>query len=138
MKRIRTLYIAEKLSAATDLALALGAKCKTASPYAETPDGDVVTHAVGHMLELMEPGEYDDRWSKWNFDTLPILPPQLKYRPPTDDKRRAEQLKLIGSLLEKLIAWSLPRTPTVPARQSGGTFLIGLASRMRAAFSVFG
>ncbi|OQA33724.1 MAG: DNA topoisomerase 3 [Betaproteobacteria bacterium ADurb.Bin341] len=101
MKRIRTLFIAEKASAATDLALALGAKCKTASPYAETPDGDVVTHAVGHMLELKEPGEYDDRWSKWNFDTLPILPPKLEYRPPTDDRRRAEQLKLIGSLLAK-------------------------------------
>lgn len=34
----------------------------------------------GHVLELKYPGEYDEKWHKWNLDTLPIIPDKFQYK----------------------------------------------------------
>ncbi|MCE7791927.1 DNA topoisomerase III [Salipaludibacillus sp. CUR1] len=44
------------------------------------PEGAAVTWAVGHLCELVPPEEYTQKWKKWQLETLPIVPPEFKYR----------------------------------------------------------
>ena len=72
------LYICEKPSQARDLSEALGASVSK-SGYRTTPDGNTaVTWCLGHLLELYEPQQYDERYKKWNFADLPIIPEEYK------------------------------------------------------------
>ncbi len=68
------LYLCEKPSQAKDLSQALGASV-SGDGRRSTPDGSVVvTWCVGHLLELYEPQQYDEKYRKWNFGDLPIIP----------------------------------------------------------------
>lgn len=60
--------------------------------------GDVVTWCFGHIYELLEPGEYDPAWEKWNMETLPIIPKAWKRKPKPEAK---EQIKVIRDLLKQ-------------------------------------
>lgn len=72
------LYICEKPSQARDLSQALGASVSKTG-YRTTPDGNTaVTWCLGHLLELYEPQQYDERYKKWNFADLPIIPEEYK------------------------------------------------------------
>ena len=66
--------IAEKPSVAEDIAKVLGVGQKTDTHWLS--DDIVVTWAVGHLLELKTPEEYDDRLKDWrkSVDLLPIIP----------------------------------------------------------------
>ena len=76
----KTLVIAEKPSVGQDLARVLpgpfekhtGAGDKTAR-WLEGPE-HVITWAVGHLVQLAEPDEYDDKFKKWRMADLPIVP----------------------------------------------------------------
>lgn len=61
-------------------------------------NGYVVTWAVGHILQLAEPQEYNAEWKQWSLDTLPILPEMFKLKADPD---KAKQLKIIKELLKK-------------------------------------
>ncbi len=74
-----TLVLTEKPSVARDFARALRVGTRKTG-YFEGNDY-VITWAVGHLLELAEPQDYDPRWSRWRMDSLPILPRQLRYKP---------------------------------------------------------
>lgn len=91
---MKTLILTEKPSVARDFAGALGVKGRR-DGYLEN-DRYVVTWAVGHLLELMEPQDYDPKWSKWRLETLPILPEAFRYKPL---KKTAKQLSIIQKLL---------------------------------------
>src|SRR5439155_18604771 len=39
-------------------------------------DDYVITWAVGHLVQLAEPEEYDEKWKKWRMADLPIVPPK--------------------------------------------------------------
>jgi DNA topoisomerase-3 len=63
-------------------------------------DDYVITWAVGHLVQLAEPEEYDEKWKKWKMADLPIVPPDgFKLVP--RDARAKKQLKLIETLLKR-------------------------------------
>ncbi len=75
----KTLIIAEKPSVAGDMSRALG-KFKKSEGFYEN-DTTVVTHAVGHLVELLMPNEYKKEWRSWTLDNLPIIPDQFQLKP---------------------------------------------------------
>jgi DNA topoisomerase III len=76
---LSTLILTEKPSVARDFAQALGVKSRK-DGFLEGNDF-IITWAVGHLVELAEPHDYDPKWTKWSLATLPILPELLKYKP---------------------------------------------------------
>src|SRR5881409_3307807 len=63
-------------------------------------DDYVITWAVGHLVQLAEPEEYDEKWKKWKMADLPIVPPNGFKLVPRDAKSK-KQLKLIETLLRR-------------------------------------
>src|SRR5437588_2176688 len=63
-------------------------------------DEYVITWAVGHLVQLAEPEEYDEKWKKWRMADLPIVPPDGFRLVPRDAKAK-KQLKLIETLLKR-------------------------------------
>src|SRR3954463_12245400 len=63
-------------------------------------DDIVITWAVGHLVQLAEPEEYDEKWKKWRMADLPIVPPNGFKLVPRDAKAK-KQLKLIETLLKR-------------------------------------
>src|SRR5256714_109885 len=61
-------------------------------------DDYVITWAVGHLVQLAEPEEYDEKWKKWKMADLPIVPPNGFKLVPRDAKSK-KQPKLIETLL---------------------------------------
>ena len=92
----KQLIIAEKPSVAQDIARALGGFTKE-KDYFESDDY-VLSSAVGHLLELVVPDEYEVKRGKWTFAHLPVIPPQFALRPieKTDDR-----LKLLTRLIKR-------------------------------------
>ncbi|HEY7621522.1 MAG TPA: DNA topoisomerase 3 [Solirubrobacteraceae bacterium] len=101
----KTLVIAEKPSVGNDLARVLpgpfekrtGAGEKTARSL-EGPD-HVITWAVGHLVQLAEPDEYDDKFKKWRMADLPIVPRHFKLV--VRDERSEKQMKVVRDLLRR-------------------------------------
>jgi len=94
----KTLVIAEKPSVARDIASALPGSFKKEDGYLES-DAYVVTYAVGHLVELAEPEDYDERFKKWRMADLPIVPDAFKLRP--RDPKSKKQLQLIHKLMAR-------------------------------------
>jgi DNA topoisomerase-3 len=63
-------------------------------------DDYVITWAVGHLVQLAEPEEYDEKWKRWKMADLPIVPPNGFKLVPRDAKSK-KQLKLIETLLKR-------------------------------------
>lgn len=68
----KALIIAEKPSVANDIARALGGFTKH-DEYFES-DEFVLSSAVGHLLEIAAPEEYEVKRGKWSFAHLPVIP----------------------------------------------------------------
>src|SRR5207244_783009 len=94
----KTLVITEKPSVARDIASALPGSFAKHEGFLESDDY-VITYAVGHLVELADPEEYEARFKRWRYADLPIVPPKFKLRP-RDDKSR-KQLRVIHSLLAR-------------------------------------
>ena len=94
----KTLVIAEKPSVGRDLAGALPDSFKSSKEktYLEG-DEYVITWAVGHLVGLAPPDDYDPKLKKWRFADLPILPDQFKLIP--NDERAGKQLRAIHRLM---------------------------------------
>src|ERR1700674_3340707 len=93
----RMLIICEKPSVARDVAGALfGRKAKRVGDFYEGPDG-VVAFAVSHLLEQVDPDEYDAKYKKGRSDDLPILPDEFRYKP--RDARAQAQLRALHKLM---------------------------------------
>ena len=73
--RSKTLIIAEKPSVAGDIAKALGGFTKH-DGYFESEDY-LLSYAVGHLLEIAAPTEYEVKRGKWSFAHLPVIPPRF-------------------------------------------------------------
>lgn len=56
-------------------------------------NGYRITWCVGHLVELVQPQEYDERFQKWSFDTLPIIPDEWKYNVKKDVKKQFSVVK---------------------------------------------
>jgi DNA topoisomerase-3 len=90
----KTLVIAEKPSVGRDLSGALPDTFKSSKDktYLEGDDY-VITWAVGHLVGLAPPDEYDPKLKKWRFADLPILPERFRLVP--NDERAKKQLNAI-------------------------------------------
>ena len=75
----KKLIIAEKPSVAADIARALGGFVRKGD-YFES-DSLVLSSAVGHLLQLAVPEEYDVKKGKWSFAKLPVIPPHFDLAP---------------------------------------------------------
>jgi DNA topoisomerase III len=95
---MKTLVIAEKPSVARDLADALPGTFENHDSYLESED-TVITFAVGHLVQLIDPEDYDERFKKWRMDDLPIVPEEFQLR--ARDKKAEKQLKVIHKLLKR-------------------------------------
>ncbi|WP_458398926.1 DNA topoisomerase 3 [Anaerotignum sp.] len=74
----KILVIAEKPSVARDIAKVLKANQK--GDGCLIGENYVVSWAVGHLVTLAEPEDYDEKYKKWNFSNLPILPEEMKLK----------------------------------------------------------
>lgn len=92
----KTLIIAEKPSVANDIAKTLGGFTKH-DDYFES-DEYVLSSAVGHLLEIAVPEEYDVKRGKWTFTHLPMIPPHFALNPIAKTESR---LKVLNKLIKR-------------------------------------
>ncbi len=72
----KILVLAEKPSVARDLAKVL--KCSQNKGSYIEGEKYVVTWALGHLVGLQDPEDYDDKYKKWEMETLPMLPEPME------------------------------------------------------------
>lgn len=92
----KQLIIAEKPSVAQDIARALGGFTKE-KDYFES-EHYVLSSAVGHLLELTVPEEFEVKRGKWTFAHLPVIPPHFALNP---IPKTEDRLKLLTRLLKR-------------------------------------
>lgn len=85
------LIITEKPSVAQSIAKVLGAQ-KRQDGYLEG-NGYLVSWCVGHLVELSMPEAYDEKYSRWRYDDLPILPERWKYQVSSVTRKQYDILK---------------------------------------------
>jgi DNA topoisomerase-3 len=86
----KTLVIAEKPSVAQDIVRALTPVAGKFDKHDEHFENDtyVVTSAVGHLVEIQAPEEFDVKRGKWSFANLPVIPPHFDLKPVDKTKTR--------------------------------------------------
>ena len=86
----KTLVIAEKPSVAQDIVRALTPVAGKFEKHDEHFENDryVVTSAVGHLVEIQAPEEFDVKRGKWSFAHLPVIPPYFDLKPVDKTKTR--------------------------------------------------
>lgn len=94
------IILTEKPSVALEFAKALN--CKKENGY-YTGNNICIVNAVGHLLELYEPHDYNISYKKWDINTLPIIPGKMLYKPITSTKTQLDIIKkcfaLYGDIL---------------------------------------
>ena len=90
------LVIAEKPSVAQSIAKVIGAD-KREDGYLEG-NGYIVSWCVGHLVELASPESYDEKYEKWRYDDLPILPSQWNYQIVAATRK---QFSILKKLMER-------------------------------------
>ena len=73
----KSLIITEKPSVAQEFARILGVSGRN-DGYIEN-DKYVITWCVGHLVEMVYPEEYDEKYKRWRLEDLPFLPEEYKY-----------------------------------------------------------
>lgn len=96
---MKKLVIAEKPSVAKDIAKILGCKIKQ-DGYIEG-ENYIVTWAIGHLVILCDPEEYDIKYKKWAFQNLPIMPEKIKLKP--NPKTYKQYIVVKDLLLDKQV-----------------------------------
>ena len=94
----KALIIAEKPSVAADIAKAIGGFTKDKSGDFFESDRYVLSSAVGHLLELAVPEEFEISKGKWTFGMLPHLPPRFGLAPIEKNENR---LKVLARLIKR-------------------------------------
>ncbi len=98
----KALIIAEKPSVATDISKALGG-FKKVDDYYES-DTHVLSSAVGHLLQITVPEQFEVKKGKWTFANLPVIPPHFDLKPLEKSESR---LKLLTKLIKRKDVTSL-------------------------------
>jgi len=94
----KTLVIAEKPSVGTDLVKVLPGSFTKGEGFFEGPE-HVVTWAVGHLVQLADPDEYDEKYAKWRMPDLPIVP--KKFKLVVRDERSKKQMNVVKRALDR-------------------------------------
>ncbi len=92
----KQLIIAEKPSVAADIARSIGGFTKE-KDYFES-EHYVLSSAVGHLLELTVPAEFEVKRGKWSFAHLPVIPPHFALNP---IEKTEDRLKLLTRLIKR-------------------------------------
>ena len=92
----KTLVIAEKPSVGRDLARVLPGPFQKHEGWLDGPE-HVITWAVGHLVQLAEPDEYDPKYKKWRMADLPIVPARFKLV--VRDERSRKQMSVVTQQL---------------------------------------
>ena len=92
----KKLIIAEKPSVANDIARAIGGFTRHGDYY-ESEDY-ILSSAIGHLLEIAAPEQYEVKRGKWSFAHLPVIPPRFDLRP---IERTEDRLKLLTRLIKR-------------------------------------
>jgi len=92
----KALIIAEKPSVASDIAKALGGFQKH-DEYFES-ENYVLSSAIGHLLELCVPEQFEVKRGKWTFNALPMIPPHFDLRP---IEKTESRLKVLAKLIKR-------------------------------------
>lgn len=114
---MKVLVLAEKPSVAREIARVMGSREKHKS-YFEGPQY-VVTWALGHLVGLAEPEDYDDKYATWKLEELPILPNTTKLkvlRETNHQFRVVQQLMKRQDIGELIIATDAAREGELLAR----------------------
>ena len=90
------LVICEKPSVAKSIASALGVTSR-ADGYFEG-GGWLISWCIGHLVGLADAAAYDDRYKKWRYEDLPILPDPFRY---VVSEEKAAQFHILRSLMER-------------------------------------
>ncbi|OOG37241.1 DNA topoisomerase III [Polaromonas sp. A23] len=87
---MKTLVIAEKPSVAQDIVRAMTPSAGKFEKHDEYFESDewLVTSAVGHLVEIQAPEEFDVKRGKWSFANLPVIPPYFDLKPIDKTKTR--------------------------------------------------
>src|SRR5436305_12366243 len=94
----KTLGIAEKPSVGRGLARVLRGPFTKHEGYLEAP-AHIVTWAVGHLVQLADPDEYDEKFKKWRMADLPIVPD--RFRVVVRDERSRKQMNVVKRQLDQ-------------------------------------
>jgi DNA topoisomerase III len=94
----KTLVIAEKPSVGRDLARVLPGPFAKHEGFLEGPE-HVITWAVGHLVQLAEPDEYDPKFKRWRMADLPIVPERFKLV--VRDERSKKQMSVVTTQLHR-------------------------------------
>ena len=122
---MKTVILAEKPSQAKAYAETFQ-QLKRHEGYYEISDplfaGEVtITYGFGHLVDMVAPGAYEERWAKWSLENLPIFPETFRYEVPRDKraqfsivKRELQSANTIiiatdGDREGEAIAWSIIR-----------------------------
>ena len=89
------LVVAEKPSVAQSIAKVLGATSRK-DGYLEG-NNYIVSWCVGHLVGLADASSYDERYAKWRYDDLPIVPEEWLFEVPKD---KAQQFKVLCDLMK--------------------------------------
>lgn len=90
------LVIAEKPSVARSIAAVIGATEKQNGYW--QGGGYLVSWCIGHLVSFAEAGQYDEKYCKWRYEDLPILPQPWQFIVPDEKK---QQFKIVRSLLNR-------------------------------------
>ncbi|MFU1796794.1 DNA topoisomerase III [Paenibacillus azoreducens] len=93
---MKALVLAEKPSVAREIARVMGSKEKHKG-YFEGPKY-IVTWALGHLVGLAEPVDYDHKYATWNLEDLPILPKTMKLKVL---RETGQQFRVVQSLTKR-------------------------------------
>ena len=117
------LVIAEKPSVAMALASVLGARTRK-DGYVEG-NGYIVSWCVGHLVGLCDASEYDEKYKKWRYDDLPIVPECWKHKVLEGTKKQFGILKKLmrDSKVDEVICAVMRRdSVSGPPPNSGRSF----------------
>jgi DNA topoisomerase-3 len=98
MAQQKTLVIAEKPSVGRDLARVLPGPFAKHEGYLDGPE-HVISWAVGHLVQLAEPDEYDPKFKRWRMADLPIVPEHFKLV--VRDERSKKQMSVVTTQLHR-------------------------------------
>ncbi len=94
----KTLVIAEKPSVGRDLSKVLPGPFTKGEGVLEGPE-HIITWAVGHLVQLADPDEYDAKYAKWRMPDLPIVP--SKFKLVVRDERSKKQMTVVKRELDR-------------------------------------
>ncbi|KLU62480.1 DNA topoisomerase 3 [Peptococcaceae bacterium CEB3] len=93
---MKQLVLAEKPSVAREIARVLNCQAKNKG-YLEGPNY-VVTWALGHLVTLAEPEDYDQKYKQWRLEDLPMLPENMKLKV---IRQTSQQYQVVSHLMKR-------------------------------------